>query len=73
MGATSPAPVLGIEDIAAMDTLGLTRTDAARALGVDVRTISRGIEDGTIPSVRIGRRLLIPRIPFLALFGAAND
>ncbi|APE12064.1 DNA-binding protein [Rhodococcus sp. 2G] len=56
-----------------MDTLGLTRTDAARALGVDVRTISRGIEDGTIPSVRIGRRLLIPRIPFLALFGAAND
>ena len=50
--------------------VALTRTEAARIARVDRRTIDKGIEDGTIQAVRIGRRLLIPRAPFLALFGA---
>ena len=61
-----------ISDIANMDTFAITRAVGARALDIDVRTITRGIEEGTIPSVKIGRRVLIPRLPFLALFGA-ND
>lgn len=43
-------------------------TSAAEALGVDPRTITVGIEDGTIPSVKIGRRVVIPREKFLSLF-----
>jgi hypothetical protein len=38
-------------------------------LDVDPRTIDRAIEDGTISVVRLGRRLLIPRRPFLAALG----
>ncbi|MDH6283279.1 excisionase family DNA-binding protein [Prescottella agglutinans] len=73
MGAPSPTPTLTIEDIKAMKTVAITKTQAAQAMGVDPRTATGAVEDGSIPSVRIGRRVLIPRIPFLALFGAAND
>lgn len=46
----------------------ITRTEAAAALGVDPRTITASIENGAIPSVRLGRRVVIPREKFLALF-----
>lgn len=48
--------------------LVITRQEAAQALGVDPRTITVGIEDGTIPSVKLGRRVVIPREKFLRLF-----
>ncbi|QEX12130.1 DNA-binding protein [Rhodococcus erythropolis] len=72
MGAPSPTATLSIADIREMDTLALTQTQGARAMGIDRRTVSAGIENGSIPSVKVGRRVLIPRLPFLALFGA-ND
>ena len=53
-----------------MNTLAITRADAASALDVDPRTVTVGIENGNIPSVKLGRRVLIPRLPFLELFGA---
>ncbi|NLE78300.1 MAG: DNA-binding protein [Rhodococcus sp.] len=56
-----------------METQSLSRKAAAQIAGVDVRTLDKGIEDGTIPSIVVGRRILIPRAPFLALFGAANE
>lgn len=34
-------------------------TDAARALRVDPRTVRRRVQDGSIPSRRVGRRLLV--------------
>ncbi|QNV37555.1 helix-turn-helix domain-containing protein [Rothia terrae] len=43
----------------------VTAVDAAELLGVDRRTVSRGIADGTIPSIRVGRRVLIPRVRLL--------
>lgn len=46
----------------------ITRKDAAEALGVDPRTITVGINDGTIPSVKLGRRVVIPREKFLRIF-----
>jgi excisionase family DNA binding protein len=46
----------------------ITRTEAAEALGVDPRTVTAGIENGTIPAVKLGRRVVIPREKFLKLF-----
>lgn len=48
----------------------LTRRQTAKLLGVDERTVTRGIENGEIPSLRIGRRVLVPRLPLLRLLGA---
>ncbi|WP_448070756.1 helix-turn-helix domain-containing protein [Georgenia yuyongxinii] len=49
-------------------SLVITRTEAAAALGIDPRTVTAGVENGTIPSVRLGRRVVIPREKFLRLF-----
>lgn len=53
--------------------LVIARTDAAAALGVDPRTVSAGIENGTIPSVKLGRRVLIPPEKFIKLFDGDPD
>jgi excisionase family DNA binding protein len=34
---------------------------------VDERTVRRACEDGQLPSIRIGRRVLIPRLRLLAM------
>lgn len=36
----------------------------------DERTVRRAAETGQIPCVRVGRRLLIPRLPLLAMLEA---
>ena len=59
---------LDMEDLRGRRSLVITRKEAAEALGVDPRTITTSINDGTIPSVRLGRRIVIPREKFLALF-----
>jgi len=46
----------------------ITFTEAAHALGVDPRTVTVGIDNGTIPAVKLGRRVVIPREKFLRLF-----
>lgn len=38
----------------------ITVTETAALLEVDERTVHRGIDDGGIPAVRVGRRVLIP-------------
>ncbi|MHA7248028.1 helix-turn-helix domain-containing protein [Arthrobacter tecti] len=50
----------------------LTRAEVANLFGVDPRTITRAIEAGDIPSVRLGNRILIPREPLLALLTASG-
>src|SRR3546814_16431692 len=45
------------------DSLALTMKDAAKLVGVDYRTIKLGIESGTIPTVQLGPRRMIPRVP----------
>ncbi|WP_306838361.1 helix-turn-helix domain-containing protein [Rhodococcus sp. LW-XY12] len=72
-GGEMPTTRMTLDELQNSSSVAISRVEAARALDVDVRTISRAIDDGSIPSVRIGRRVLIPRLPFLALFGAAND
>ncbi|MBW9120789.1 DNA-binding protein [Microbacterium trichothecenolyticum] len=43
--------------------------DAAKLVGVDYRTIKLGIESGTIPTIQLGQRRMIPRVPLLRAFG----
>lgn len=47
--------------------------EVADILQVHRRSVSRGIEDGTIPAIRLGRRVLVPRLPLLAMLGVSND
>lgn len=45
----------------------VTRADVAAVLDVDERTVTRAVDAGQIPCLRVGRRVLIPRLPLLAL------
>lgn len=60
---------MNLADAIASRAAAFTVTEAASLLDVDVRTVSRACDDGQLPSLRIGRRLLIPRLPLLALLG----
>jgi excisionase family DNA binding protein len=51
----------------------VTVAQAASVFGVDVRTVTRAIESGELPAVRLGRRVLIPRLPLLAALGVSVD
>jgi excisionase family DNA binding protein len=51
----------------------VTVAQAAAVFGVDVRTVTRAIENGELPAVRLGRRVLIPRLPLLAALGVRVD
>ncbi|WP_019178993.1 helix-turn-helix domain-containing protein [Microbacterium yannicii] len=50
-------------------SLALTYKDAAALVGVEYRTIKAGVERGTIPSVQLGPRRMIPRAGLLRVFG----
>jgi excisionase family DNA binding protein len=43
------------------ESLTFTVEEAARLLGISRTLAYQSVRDGTIPSVRIGRRYLIPR------------
>ena len=45
----------------------MTRTEAAELLHVDPRLISRGVSEGKIPHLRLGRRVLILREPLIRM------
>jgi excisionase family DNA binding protein len=51
----------------------VTVAQAAAVFGVDVRTVTRAIENGELPALRLGRRVLIPRLPLLAALGVKVD
>lgn len=56
-----------LDEVRASRSAVITRTEAAAALGVDPRTITTSIENGSIPSVKLGRRVVIPRERFIRL------
>lgn len=58
-----------MEQARTTDRPALTVTEVACILGVDYRTVSRAVDDGTIRGIRLGGRILVARRPFLALFG----
>ncbi len=49
----------------------VTVAQAASVFGADVRTVARAIENGELPAVRRGWRILIPRPPLLAVLGVS--
>jgi excisionase family DNA binding protein len=50
----------------------ISRRQTAQVLDVDERTVTRAIECGELPSLQIGRRVLIPRVPLLRLLGVED-
>ncbi|WP_062385917.1 excisionase family DNA-binding protein [Demequina iriomotensis] len=50
----------------------ITVTEAGQLLGVSRGSAYDAVRDGTIPSIRVGRRYVIPTARFLALIGADN-
>lgn len=64
------APRMDLDALRASTSAVVSIANAARVLDLDERTVRRGCEAGDLPCVRVGRRLLIPRLPFLALLGA---
>lgn len=69
---TIAAPITTWAEARTTDREVLNRAEVAALLTVDARTVDHAIEDGTIPAIRLGRRVLIPRRPFLAAFGVAS-
>lgn len=59
-----------LKSVKASEKLTLTMKETATLLGVDPRTVSQGIKDGTIPAIQLGRRQLIPRAPLLRMLTA---
>ena len=56
-----------------MEKLTLTVEDARKLLGLSRGLMYHAIRRGEIPSLRVGRRLLIPRAPLLKLLGELNS
>ncbi|MDZ7917598.1 MAG: helix-turn-helix domain-containing protein [Rhodococcus sp. (in: high G+C Gram-positive bacteria)] len=65
--ATAPRENIDLAWLKKSTAAALTRTEVAEVFGIDKRTVTRGIDDGTIPAIKIGRRVLIPREPLLAM------
>ena len=54
------------------DRLTFTVDEVARLLGISRSGAYDSIARGEIPSLNIGRRVLVPREPFLKLIGCAR-
>lgn len=63
---------MSFEDLMLSTEAVITRSDAASALHCDPRLISRGIRENKIPHITLGRRVLILREPFIALFTGSD-
>lgn len=70
MKPPADAPKFDLDWLRNATEAALSRRQTAALLQVDERTVTRGIENGEIPSLRIGRRVLVPRLPLLRLLGA---
>lgn len=57
-----------LDDVRESRAAVLSRTDVATVMGIDLRTVNKGIADGTIPSLKVGTKVLVPRESFLTLF-----
>src|SRR4051812_40048789 len=64
---------VNLEDLRTSRSAVVTVAQAASVSGVDVRTVTRAIQHGELPALRLGRRVLIPRLPLLACLGVTAD
>ena len=63
---------MDLEELRACQSAVITIAEAAAVLGVDARTVSRAVQSGELPALRVGRRLLIPRLPLLVRLGVVD-
>jgi excisionase family DNA binding protein len=45
----------------------ITVAETAELLGLDQRTVRRGIEAGDLPGIRVGKRIVVPVAKLIAL------
>ena len=64
---------MDLEELRISRAAVVTVAQAADVLGIDVRTVSRAIENGELPALRLGRRVLVPRLPLLAALGVMDE
>ena len=64
---------MNLDDLRTSRSAVVTVSQAASVFGVDVRTVTRAIENGELQAVRLGRRVLFPRLPLLAALGVEGD
>jgi excisionase family DNA binding protein len=64
---------MSLDDYVNSSEAVISRRAAASLLKCDPRTVSRGIVEGSIPSISLGRRRLIPLKPFLRLLGVESE
>jgi excisionase family DNA binding protein len=62
-----------LDDLRVSRAAVVTVAQAASVFGVDVRTVTRAIANGELPALRLGRRVLIPRLPLLAVLGVRAE
>ena len=62
---TIATPITTWAELRTTDREVLNRAEVAALLTLDPRTVDHATKDGTIPAVHTGRRVLIPRRPFL--------
>lgn len=55
------------------ERLTLTVEEAAELLGIGRGTAYEAVRLHQIPSVRVGRRILVPRAALMAMLGAASE
>lgn len=46
--------------------------EASELLDLDPRTVSKAIEEGTIPAMKIGRRILVLREPLMRMLSGVE-
>lgn len=64
--------ISNLDDLLASNRATITRSEAARVLELDRRTLDQGLDSGVIPCLRVGRRIVIPRLKFIAMLSAAD-
>ncbi|WP_218122500.1 excisionase family DNA-binding protein [Blastococcus aurantiacus] len=64
---------MDLDDLRISRAAVVSVAEAASVFGVDVRTVTRAIDNGELPALRLGRRVLIPRLPLLAALGVTVD
>jgi len=69
----SLSPIFTLQDARNSSAATLTRAQVARLMDVDPRTVTTAIKNGALPSIRLGRRVLIPRERFLSMFDPNSE
>ena len=65
-------PITNLDELLASGRATLTVRETALVLGVDQRTVTHAISNGELPGIRISRRVLVPRLPLVAMLTAPD-